>query len=715
MTIADMFKPELFVKYPSLRWAGTGATYTEWGDGDCKLNAIEASTGAVKTLVENVGNLCNAAWKESADLSLIALEFDKLSRYRHSYTAKYQIYDTKTGTNYPAHASRISLLDFAPSGTGRAMVIDGGVWVCTTETDCRSVTPDAKYDEIQYGQAGWLYEEEVLATDNAMYWAPDGDQLAFLRFNLTQVPYYTIMRTPDKLDTTADSYPESVIYHYPLAGAENPVVTLYVYSWSTNKLREVKIDVLSPEEPWYVYNIQWTSSDSISVQVHNRKQTTRKIILVTVAETITHKVLDEITVPDTQWISAGHWPMYYGRESFLIVDVNADYFQLRRVTGGASKFITSGSYEVASILSFDSKNSYVYYLSTVNSPKQRHIMQLKYTDDSPTPVPLTPLSEVGYFSASFSADSSYFVMRNQGPAVPVTSLMKTADPSKPVKIMEDNQELKDQMKLYSLPSRKFQSFPSADGKTALNGEIWYPETFDSSLQYPVLVHVYGGPGSQEVTEKFRSVTDWKTYLGSAKNYVVVGFDGRGTGHREASFMFQVRHKLGILESEDVVSVVNWLKQQPWVLKDKIAMQGWSYGGYLTLMSISTPPAAKNINAAISVAPVTSWRFYDTAYTERYMGVPEPNSQAYSSTSVEARVDNIKSRFMMVHGTFDDNVHFTNSKALVLDLVEKGIQFDVMYYPNHAHGLSGQATRSHLWTKLTEFLHLHNCVEDCTLN
>ena len=379
-------------------------------------------------------------------------------------------------------------------------------------------------------------------------------------------------------------------------------------------------------------------------------------------------------------------------ETFSFVSERNGYNHLYwyNINGNLIKQVTSGSYEVQDFLGYDPENGSFYYSSNEESPLRSAIYKI---DRKGKKTKLS--SHIGTNSALFSTDMKYFMNRYSSLDIP-TVITLNDNNGKTLTTLVDNAALKQKLNGYDMPKKEFFSFQTSEG-TELNGWMIKPANFSASKKYPVLMYQYSGPGSQQVLDKFG--VSWETYMAS-QGYVVVCVDGRGTGGRGAEFAKSTYLNLGVKEAKDQVETALYLGRQPYVDKNRIGIWGWSYGGYMTIMSMSEGTPVFKAGAA--VAPVTDWNYYDTVYGERFMRTPKENAEGYKASSAFTRANNLHGNLLLVHGMADDNVHFQNCAEYAEHLVQLGKQFDMQVYTNRNHSIFGGNTRLHLYTKLTNF-------------
>jgi len=570
---------------------------------------------------------------------------------------------------------------FSPDGYKVAFVRDHNVFV----VDVRSLketqlTFDGSAD-ILNGHSDWVYEEEFKLI-NCIEWAPDSKSVAFWRFDQTKVPLIQLA----KWDSLHFNF---LTYHYPKPGDNNSVVKVGIVNIENGKT--VWAD-LGGEENIYVPRVKFTSDPSLlSIQKLNRLQNKLDLLFV---DTKTGSAKTIITETDSCWLEVEDMPVFLKNDkSFLWISTRDGYSHLYHYdySGKLINQITKGNWEIIDYLGCDEKGEAVYYTSSERGAiyKDFYKVNLNGTDKKRIS------EEAGTHSITLSTGFNYYFDKysnvNQ---MPVTSLFS-------IKGEKIRDFIKPDMKVfdeYGFCRTEFIKFKTTDG-TELNASIIKPADFDASKKYPVLMHNYSGPGSQTVLDQW-SRELWHQLL-AQKGYIIFALDCRGTGGRGKAFRNLAYRRLGTFEPKDHIEAAKYLSSLGYVDSSRIGIWGWSYGGYAS--AITLMKGADYFKTAISVAPVTDWRFYDNIYTERYMSLPELNSSGYENSSVMKYAKYLKGKLLLVHGTADDNVHFQNSVKLVEKLIAENKQFETMYYPEKEHSIYGGLTRTHLYRMMTDFI------------
>ena len=613
--------------------------------------------------------------------------------YRHSSESKFYIWDTQSKKLINLSAEKQRLASFSPDGNKVAFVRDNNIFVKNLENgDEKQITNDGKFNAIINGTCDWVYEEEFGFT-KAFFWSPDGNKIAYYRFDESQVKEYTI-------SNYGELYPELYTYKYPKAGEDNSVVEIFVYD--LEKGESVKMDI-GEETDQYIPRIKWTQDPNVlSIQRLNRLQNHLDILLLDASSGASQIMYNEdnkyyIDITDDLTFLPAN-------EQFLITSEKDGYnhIYLYYIDGTLIKQLTTGSWEVTKVYGYDAKNKLVYYQSAEDSPLNRDIYSLnlkgKRTNIS---------TNIGTNKAAFSSNYKYFINTWSDANTPPVITVNQAS-GKQVRMLEDNHKLLEKTQKYNLSEQFFfkiesPEFTMPDGKQVdLNAWAIYPPDFDTTKQYPVLITIYGGPGSQEVKNSFGYFNYYWYQMLAQNGFIVISVDNRGTGARGEEFRKMTYLELGKYETIDYIETAKYLGNLDYVDKSRIGIFGWSYGGFMAANALFQ--GADYFSAAIAVAPVSNWRYYDNIYTERFMRTPQENPDGYDNNSPINHVDKMKGDFLLIHGSADDNVHFQNTMDLITALVKANKQFDLMAYPNKNHGIYGGNTRYHLYKKMTDFLY-----------
>jgi len=626
--------------------------------------------------------------------------------YRHSGVSDYYLYDVQSKTfTKISNNGKQRLTTLSPDGTKVAFVRDNNLyWMDLATLEEHAITTDGRVNEIINGTTDWVYEEEFAITQG-FQWSPDSKKIAYLRFDESKVKEYN-------MQMWGALYPEDYKYKYPKAGEDNSHVELWTYSLDDNKTDRC---ASTDKKDWeYIPRFQWAPDGTLVFMRMNRLQNHMEILAD--EGILLHTIYEEqdkayVEVPDTwQFITVGKGKK--AQQQMLITSERDGYrhIYLYGMDGKLIKQVTTGEWEVCEVAGVDVKNQRLYYTSREHHPTQKSLFVIGFDgkkkqclNDVTRNVKNTEDRYVlGTYNATFSNGCKYYIRTfSTANDAPLYTLHDAK--GKLIKVLEYNQELNRKMKAeYETYRKTFGSFTTSIG-TQLNYYTIKPKNFDKNKRYPVLIYVYGGPGNQQVSDSYGYSDYYWYHMLAQKGYVVFCFDGRGTGGRGAQFKKQTYGDMGRMECEDAIEAARWLGQQSWVDKDRIGIWGWSFGGYLSTLSLLKGNDV--FKMAIAVAPVMNWRYYDNIYTERYLGLPQQNAKGYDDNSPLNFAERLKGNYLLIHGTGDDNVHFQNSAEMVEKLENAGKQFEFRIYPNKNHSIYDNTgrTRLNLYQLMTDFI------------
>jgi len=609
------------------------------------------------------------------------------SIYRRSSRANYFIYDRANKTLKPLSTKgKQQSPSISPNGTQVAFVRDNNIYLKDIATGTETaVTTDGKKNEIINGVTDWVYEEEF-GFVKAYQWSSDGQYIAYYRFDEREVPEYTIQYFNG-------TYPENYTYKYPKVGEKNSVVDIYIYNVSTG--RAVHVNTGS-EKDQYIPRIKWIG-DSRDLCIFRMNRLQNKLELLK-ADASLGKGVVFFKEENKRYIDINDDLTFFNHnQNFLWTSSKSGYNHIYyySISGKQIIQITNGNWDVTEFYGFDDKKGTLYFQSAEVSPMQRYVYSIRV--DGSNKKLLSPAS--GTNSARFNPALSYFLLTNSSAAAPPVYSICDAS-GRTLRTLETNEELKTKLADYALSQKEFFTFPLSDS-TLLNGWMLKPADFNPAKKYPVLMYVYGGPGSQQVLDAF-DLTNYLFYnYLNQHGYIVACIDNRGTGARGEEFMKMTYLHLGKYETEDQIAGAKYLAAQKYVDGSRIGIMGWSYGGYMSALCLEH--GAGVIKAAVSVAPVTNWKFYDSIYTERYMRTTKENSAGYEEMAPMNDADKIKGHLLLVHGLADDNVHYQNTAEFMKNLYKNNIRFQQLTFPDKNHGISGGNTRYYLFSQIAEFL------------
>lgn len=594
--------------------------------------------------------------------------------------------------------------EFSPKGDYVSYVFENNLYLYHIPTATyKAVTTDGKWNQIINGNCDWVYEEEFEFTQ-AYSWSPEGNYLAYYRFDESQVKEFNMTMYDN-------SHNSDYRYKYPKAGDANSVVDIFIYD--VKKDSRVKAEY--EQGDIYIPRIKWTRQDnSLVVFWMNRHQNLLKL-LATDANTGKSQSIYEETNKYFVEINDDWWFLKDGKHFLFTSERNGyRHLYLYSLDGKIKTQITKGNFEITEIIGVDEAKKRIYYTLAWPRPMDRNVFVTDFTGLKNYAI----TQGEAWNRIEFNGDNSRYFLYTSTLNNPqtVTEYKIVYDPKKGpqstlVKTWGENTKLKEKMKEFGFGEASFIRIPNSKGDT-LNGWMLKPQQFDPSKKYPVLFCNYGGPGSQQVANRFGAVSNWHQLL-AQKGFIVVSVDNTGTGYRGEEFKKKTYLQLGKLEIEDQIDAALELGKLPYVDATRIGHWGWSYGGFMSSLAITK--GAGVFHAAVAVAPVTSWRFYDNIYTERYMRTPQENAKGYDDNSPLNHTDKIKGKYLLIHGTADDNVHFQNAAQMVSALVKSNVSFDSFYYPNKNHGIGGGAdnTTFHLWSMKTNWI-LKNLGNENTL-
>ncbi|MBR4134889.1 MAG: S9 family peptidase [Bacteroidales bacterium] len=634
----------------------------------------------------NTGRL--SGYSFSNDEKNIILSFDEESIWRRSSLAFYYVYNIadKTLKMVADTNTKLHFAELSEDGQRVLFARDCDLFIQDMNTGAiTQITHDGEPNAILNGYADWVYEEE-LDMSQAASWSPDGSKVAFLRFDERRVKEFT-MPIYDGL------YPTDFTYKYPKAGEDNSLVDVYIYDVASKSLTRVD---LGDNTNCYFPRVYWqpNSRDAIILKL-NRHQDRLDFIRY---NTLTKQQDVVYTDENDKWLDITDDYYFLSDGKTMIVTSERDGFNhIYKVTlGGGRMQLTSGNWEVNGIKFVNEKKKLIYYQSNESGVLNRDLYVINFDGKKKKMLSTGD----GWNESSFCPTGNYY--RNQYSnlnTLPVYTICNAS--GKQLRVLNDNHAVKETMDEYGFQPREIISFTTADG-TVLYGWMLKPANFNPNKRYPVMMNCYGGPGSQQVMNAYSSAQDLAFYQMLAQHgYISVCVDGRGTATRGDAFKKVIYQQMGKYEAIDQIAAANYLKTLPFVDGDRIGIWGWSFGGYLSALSMFRGDGA--FKMAISVAPVTNWRYYDNIYTERFMRTPQENPDGYDLNSPTTYADQLNGKYFLIHGTADDNVHFQNAMELVKGLNEAGKEYDQFFFPNKNHFIMGGNTRTYLYNKLAKYI------------
>lgn len=605
--------------------------------------------------------------------------------YRYSFTAEYYIIDLKKETKIKLYdGGRQMLADFSPDGMKVAFVSNNNLYYRDLAANkIIQITNDGEMNKVINGSTDWVYEEEFAIT-KGFYWSPEGTKIAFMRFDESNVREYTMDYY------YGEAYPNKYTFKYPKAGEDNSKLTLHIYNLSTQKTIQVE---RGPYE--YIPRMKWTNNDNKLVYlVLNRHQ--NELVYASV-EVDGEKQTGSIIYTDKseEYVEVDNNLIFLkDGNTFLRCSEKDGYNHIYAISfEGKERQITKGEWDVVELKGIDESKGLIYYISAEEGAMFKTLYSVKLDGSKKT-----KLSEnLGVNDAVFSNGMKYYMNFYSNANTPYIITTHQAS-GKKIETLVDNKELIERLKPYQLNEKEFIKIKGAEYD--LNAFIIKPANFDASKKYPVYFNIYNGPGHNTVTDSWGGSNFMYHQLLAQKGYIVISVDTRGTMYRGAKFKNSTYMQLGKLETEDMIAVAKEVQNWPYVDAERIGVMGWSYGGYMS--SLCMTKGAEVFKMGIAVAPVTNWRWYDNIYTERYMRTPQENAAGYDDNSPINHVEKLKGKYLIIHGTADDNVHAQHAYEMTNKLVEKNVPFDMYMYTNKNHGIYGGKTRLHLFNVMLNY-------------
>lgn len=623
----------------------------------------------------------------SSDEKLILIANNSNQIFRHSFTADYYLYTIESKQLTKLFDFQVQEPTFSPDGKKIAYAKENNLFVYDLATkQSIPVTTDGKKNSIINGITDWVYEEEF-AFVKAFDWSADSKKLAYIRFDESEVPEFSMSIFQKEL------YPTVETFKYPKAGEKNSAVSLHIYDVNATTVKTVN---LGNYNDFYIARMKWTNDGNVlSAQVLNRHQDNLDLLFIDGNSGAAKVVLNE---KDKAYVDVTDNLTFLKNNSFIWTSEKDGFNHIYWYdkNGKLKNQVTKGKWEVTSYYGFDEKTNTIFYQSVENGSVNRAIYSINLNGKNK----LLLSKNIGTNAATFSPNFEFYINTFSTANQPTTYTLNAVKTGKQLQVIEDNQALASKLKDFNLPSKEFFVLKTEKGNE-LNAWIIKPKDFDASKKYPVFMYQYSGPGSQQVNNEWNSADDYWFMMLAQQGYIVACVDGRGTGFKGADFKKVTQKELGKYEVEDQIDAAKVIGNYPYVDKSRIGIWGWSYGGFMASNCILK--GADVFKMAIAVAPVTNWRFYDSVYTERYMQTPQENASGYDENSPINHVDKLKGKFLLIHGSGDDNVHVQNSMQMMEALIQANKQFDSQIYPDKNHGIYGGKTRVQLYTKMTNFI------------
>ena len=697
ITLEDIWQKGTFTakSVPGFNFMNDGKHYTRLEQG--KIQQYDLTTGKlVQTIFDAAGTqglagfngqLQGYNFSESEEKILVWSEVEPI--YRHSTKAKFYVYDRQNKSITPVFdGGKHSFAAFSPQADKVAFVFENNLYIKDLASDKTiQVTTDGKINEIINGGMDWVYEEEF-ALKTGFQWASDGQQLAFYRFDERHVKEFTMTMY------NGDLYPEYVTFKYPKVGEANAFVRIHNYDLRTGK---TTVFDTGEEKDIYIPRIRW-ADNKLCIFRLNRHQSLLELLL---ANTQTGKTdllyaesnkyyIEEATLDDITFLKNG--------KQFLMTSERDGWrhIYLHNMSDGKPiRQITKGDWEVSNLYGIDEARGLIFYQAAEKSALERQVYAVNLEGKNKKAL----ADQAGWNNAQFSSTYDYFVLTHSTANTPPSYTVYDHTGNQ-VRMIEDNADLKKKQATYKVSQVEFFKFKTSED-VELNGWMIKPANFKENRKYPVLMFVYGGPGSQTVMNSWNTGNYWWFQMLAQEEYLIVSVDNRGTGGRGEAFKKMTYLQLGKYETIDQIEAAKYLGKQKYVDAQRIGIFGWSYGGYMS--SLSLFKGGFTFRAAIAVAPVTNWKWYDSIYTERYMRTEKENPEGYRENSPVNFAEEVKGNYLIVHGMGDDNVHFQHTVEMTNALIKANKVFDTAIYPNRNHGIYGGNTRLQLYRTMTRFL------------
>ncbi len=696
ITVNDLWKDYTFWtrSIPGFNFLNDGKHFTRLQKG--VIQKYDITTGAHVSDIFSGGDYAGTgdfdgsfdSYTFSKDEQKILIKTDVESIYRHSTRAIFYVFDiqNKTLTKVGDADGKIRYATFDPNASKVAYVYGNDLYYYELETGRTTrITNDGKVNHIINGATDWVYEEEF-SFDKAFFWSPDGRHIAYMRFDESDVKEFTMTLYND------ETYPQYTTFKYPKVGEKNAYVTAHVYDINQGKTYDIDID---EGDEYYIPRIKWTKDpDNVLIYKMNRHQNDLKLIAYHCSSKSQNILLHET---NKYYIDITDDITFLDDGRFLWTSEKSGYnhIYVHQADGEQILDLTPYDYDVTAFYGVDEKRGLVYYQAAAKSPLQRELYKVSLVGGSPIKIS----KREGTHRAQWSSTHDYYI--------DTYSTINTAPnyivydrAGKQIRVIEDNAYVPGLQEEYGAAKIEFFTFTTDQG-VLLNGWILKPKDFNPHRIYPLFMTQYSGPGSQSVTDSWMGNNYWWYQQLAQKGYIVACVDPRGTGGRGQEFKKMTYLQLGKYETIDQIQAAKYLGSKPYIDQDRIGIFGWSYGGYMSSLCILKGNDV--FKSAIAVAPVTSWRWYDTIYTERYMRTVAENEAGYIENSPVYFADRLKGNYLLIHGLADDNVHFQNSAEMMKALIKANKQFDTYVYPNRNHGIYGDNARVHLWTKMNDFI------------